>query len=235
MLEVRALHAGFGRLPVLRDVSVSLPGGRIVGLLGPNGAGKTTLLRAICGLATVHSGTIVFDGVDVTGRAAQDLVRLGLVLVPQGRLLFGEMTVAENLELGAYLARDRGEAAARLRRVHELFPILRERSAQPAALLSGGEQQMLAVGRALMSRPRCLLLDEPSIGLAPKIFDRILAVIDEINADGIPILIAEQNARKILRVAHDCYVLENGCVALEGRSRDLAGDQRVRDLYLGAA
>jgi branched-chain amino acid transport system ATP-binding protein len=235
MLEVRALHAGFGRLPVLRDVSVSLPGGRIVGLLGPNGAGKTTLLRAICGLATVHSGTIVFDGVDVTRRAAQDLVRLGLVLVPQGRLLFGEMTVAENLELGAYLARDRGEAAARLRRVHELFPILRERSAQPAALLSGGEQQMLAVGRALMSRPRCLLLDEPSIGLAPKIFDRILAVVDEINADGIPILIAEQNARKILRVAHDCYVLENGCVALEGRSRDLAGDQRVRDLYLGAA
>ena len=220
---------------MLRDVSVSLPGGRIVGLLGPNGAGKTTLLRAICGLATVHSGTIVFDGVDVTGRAAQDLVRLGLVLVPQGRLLFGEMTVAENLELGAYLARDRGEAAARLRRVHELFPILRERSAQPAALLSGGEQQMLAVGRALMSRPRCLLLDEPSIGLAPKIFDRILAVVDEINADGIPILIAEQNARKMLRVAHNCYVLENGCVALEGRSRDLAGDQRVRDLYLGAA
>ena len=220
---------------MLRDVSVSLPGGRIVGLLGPNGAGKTTLLRAICGLATVHSGTIVFDGVDVTGRAAQDLVRLGLVLVPQGRLLFGEMTVAENLELGAYLARDRGEAAARLRRVHALFPILRERSAQPAALLSGGEQQMLAVGRALMSRPRCLLLDEPSIGLAPKIFDRILAVVNEINADGIPILIAEQNARKMLRVAHNCYVLENGCVALEGRSRDLAGDQRVRDLYLGAA
>ena len=220
---------------MLRDVCISLPGGRIVGLLGPNGAGKTTLLRAICGLATVHSGTIVFDSVDVTRRAAQDLVRLGLVLVPQGRLLFGEMTVAENLELGAYLARDRGEAAARLRRVHELFPILRERSAQPAALLSGGEQQMLAVGRALMSRPRCLLLDEPSIGLAPKIFDRILAVVDEINADGIPILIAEQNARKILRVAHDCYVLENGCVALEGRSRDLAGDQRVRDLYLGAA
>src|SRR5918911_935148 len=235
MLEVRALHAGFGRLPVLRDVSVSLPGGRIVGLLGPNGAGKTTLLRAICGLATVHSGTIVFDGVDVTRRAAQDLVRLGLVLVPQGRLLFGEMTVAENLELGAYPPRARGEAAARLRRVHELFPILRERSAQPAALLSGGEQQMLAVGRALMSRPRCLLLDEPSIGLAPKIFDRILAVVDEINADGIPILIAEQNARKMLRVAHNCYVLENGCVALEGRSRDLAGDQRVRDLYLGAA
>ena len=220
---------------MLRDVSVSLPGGRIVGLLGPNGAGKTTLLRAICGLATVHSGTITFDGVDITGRAAQDLVRLGLVLVPQGRLLFGEMTVAENLELGAYLARDRGEAAARLRRVHELFPILRERSAQPAALLSGGEQQMLAVGRALMSGPRCLLLDEPSIGLAPKIFHRILAVVDEINADGIPILIAEQNARKMLRVAHNCYVLENGCVALEGRSRDLAGDQRVRDLYLGAA
>lgn len=235
MLEVRALQAGYGGLPVLRDVSIAVPSDRIVGLLGPNGAGKTTLLRAICGLATVQAGSVTFDGAAITGRPAQAIVRRGLVQVPQGRLLFGEMTVAENLELGAYRVRDRAEAEAQLQRVHELFPILRERGSQPAALLSGGEQQMLAVGRALMSKPRCLLLDEPSIGLAPKIFDAILEVVRQIHADGIPILIAEQNARKILRVADDCYVLENGRVALDGASRDLLGDPRVRDLYLGAA
>ena len=235
MLEVRGLSAGYGRSPVLRDVSLSVPAESIVGLLGPNGAGKTTLLRAISGLVALQGGRIEFAGEDVSGRAAPDLVRRGLVQVPQGRLLFGEMTVAENLELGAYRLGRSGEVRSLLRRVHDLFPILRERARQPAALLSGGEQQMLAVGRALMSKPRCILLDEPSIGLAPKVFDAILEVVRHIAADGIPILIAEQNARKILRLSDHCYILENGRVALSGASRDLAADDRIRDLYLGAA
>jgi branched-chain amino acid transport system ATP-binding protein len=235
MLEVRALDAGYGRLPVLRGISFTVPRAKIVGLLGPNGAGKTTLLRAICGLATVQAGSVVFDGTDITGHPAQDIVRRGLVHVPEGRLLFAAMSVAENLALGAHLIRDRTLNATMLDRVHALFPILRERHAQHAALLSGGEQQMLAIGRALMSQPRCLLLDEPSIGLAPKIFDVILDAVLRIHADGIPVIIAEQNARKILRISDECHVLENGRVALAGTSVALAADERIRDLYLGAA
>jgi branched-chain amino acid transport system ATP-binding protein len=233
MLEIRGLYAGYGRVPVLRDLSLSLPLDRIVGLLGPNGAGKSTLLRAICGMATIQAGTIAFAGQAITGRPTEDIVRLGLVHVPQGRLLFGDMTVAENLELGAHCLHDRAAVRGQLGLVHELFPILRERAGQFAALLSGGEQQMLAVGRALMGKPRCLLLDEPSIGLAPKIFDTILGVMRKIHASGIAILIAEQNARKILRVADDCTVLENGSVALSGDSQALSRDPRIRNLYLG--
>lgn len=233
MLEVSGLHAGYGRIPVLRDLSLSLLTDRIIGLLGANGAGKTTLLRAICGTATIQFGSIRFAGSAITGRSEEDIVRLGLIQVPQGRLLFGDMTVTENLELGAYRLRDRGAIRLQRRLVHELFPILDERARQPAALLSGGEQQMLAVGRALMAQPRCLLLDEPSIGLAPMMFDIILGVARKIHALGIAVLIAEQNAKKMLRVAHDCIVLENGGVALSGSSTALAGDPRIRDLYLG--
>jgi branched-chain amino acid transport system ATP-binding protein len=233
MLEVRNLDAGYGRVDVLRGVSMRVPAGKIVALLGANGAGKTTLLRAITGLASVHSGIVIFADHAVTGHSPESLVRNGLVLVPQGRLLFGDMTVRENLEMGAFTSRDRARYAVQLSRVEALFPILRERAYQMAGLLSGGEQQMLAVARALMSSPRCLLFDEPSLGLSPKAFATIIDAICRINADGIPVLIAEQNVRRVLQVAHYAYVLEAGRVALEGDGRALMNDDRIRASYLG--
>ena len=233
MLEVHQLSAGYGSITILRDVSLSVPPGKIVGLLGANGAGKSTLIRALSGLATIHAGEITFLGEPIADSTPQALVRRGLVHVPQGRMLFGEMTVRENLEMGAYLIPDSATFAAQLARVHALFPILEERASQPAALLSGGEQQMLAVGRALMARPRCLLLDEPSLGLGPKVFDTILDTIRVINAEGTPVLIAEQNARKILKLAHYVYVLENGRVAQEAESGHLLADEHIRASYLG--
>jgi branched-chain amino acid transport system ATP-binding protein len=235
MLEVRELSAGYGSIIILRNVTLSVPGGKIVGLLGANGAGKTTLMRAVSGLAVIHAGEITFQGKPIADATPQQLVRRGLVHVPQGRMLFGEMTVRENLEMGAYLISDAATLAAQLTRVHALFPILEQRATQPAALLSGGEQQMLAVGRALMAKPRCLLLDEPSLGLGPKVFDTILDTVRLINAEGTPVLIAEQNARKILRLAHYVYVLENGRVALEGESARLLADDHIRASYLGVS
>jgi branched-chain amino acid transport system ATP-binding protein len=230
-LRLTNFCAGYGRVPVVRDISLDIGEGRIVGLLGANGAGKTTLMRAVSGLATMQGGSVEFAGSDVTGVSSAQRVARGLIQVPQGRHLFGEMSVRENLEMGAYLVVDR-VARARLLDVFSLFPILRERERQPAALLSGGEQQMLAVGRALMSGPRCLLMDEPSLGLAPKTFDLILEVVKRINGDGTTIFIAEQNARKVLRVAHYCYVMENGRIATEGESTALLADDRIQRLYL---
>jgi branched-chain amino acid transport system ATP-binding protein len=235
MLEVHDLDAGYGRVRVLHGVSLSVPAGKIVALLGANGAGKTTLMRAIAGLASIHSGAITLAGETVTGRAPEALVRKGLVLVPQGRLLFGDMTVHENLEMGAYSVSDRERRETQLSRVEGLFPILRERAQQPAGLLSGGEQQMLAVARALMSSPRCLLLDEPSLGLSPKAFGTIIDAIRRINAEGIPVLIAEQNVRRVLRLADYVYVLETGRIELKGEARQLLADDRVRAAYLGMA
>ncbi len=233
MLEARDLDAGYGRARVLRGVSLTVPAGKIVALLGANGAGKTTLLRAISGLASIQAGVITFAGATVTGRAPEALVRDGLVLVPQGRLLFGDMTVRENLEMGAFTVTSRETWDMQLLRVETLFPILRERAQQPAGLLSGGEQQMLAVARALMSSPRCLLLDEPSLGLSPKAFGTIIEAVRRINAEGIPVLIAEQNVRRILRLADYVYVLETGRVAFEGESKQLMNDDRIRASYLG--
>jgi branched-chain amino acid transport system ATP-binding protein len=235
MLEVRDLHAGYGRVPVLRGVSLSVPPKTIVGLLGANGAGKTTLILAISGLASVHSGDIRFEGTAVTHARPEILVRRGLVQVPQGRLLFGDMSVEENLEMGAYTVRGSAAFAAALVRVHAMFPVLRERAQQAAAVLSGGEQQMLALGRALMANPRCLLLDEPSLGLAPKVLDTILDVVERVRAAGTPVLIADQNARKVLKLAQYCYVLENGRIVLEGESRQLASHPGVVASYLGAS
>jgi branched-chain amino acid transport system ATP-binding protein len=235
MLEVEGLLAGYGRVSVLRDVSIRVPEDKIVGLLGANGAGKTTLIRAISGLASIHAGEIHFFGERTNELSPQGLVRRGLVQVPQGRLLFGEMSVRENLEMGAYLVRTSEEFERQLDFVHALFPILRERAHQSAGLLSGGEQQMLAVGRALMSKPRCLLLDEPSLGLAPKVFSAILDAVGRIHRLGIPVLIAEQNARKVLKFADYCYVLENGRVAFEGEPRSLSAEAEVRASYLGAS
>jgi branched-chain amino acid transport system ATP-binding protein len=233
-LRLTEFCAGYGRVPVVRDINLEIATGRIVGLLGANGAGKTTLMRAVSGLATVQRGRIEFAGNDVTSLSSADLVARGLIQVPQGRHLFGEMSVRENLEMGAYLVAGEAEKT-RMQEVFSLFPILRERERQAAALLSGGEQQMLAVGRALMSGPRCLLMDEPSLGLAPKAFDLILDVVKRINAAGTTVFIAEQNARKVLRVAHYCYVLENGRIAAEGESDVLLADDRIQRSYLGVA
>jgi branched-chain amino acid transport system ATP-binding protein len=233
MLEVCNLAAGYGRVGVLRSVSLNVPAGKIVALLGANGAGKTTLMRAITGLASIHGGSITFAGKTVTGRAPEALVREGLVLVPQGRLLFGDMTVRENLEMGAFTVVGRDTWQAQLTLVETMFPILRERPGQLAGLLSGGEQQMLALARALMSSPRCLLLDEPSLGLSPKAFGTIIDAIRRINAQGIPVLIAEQNVRRILRLADYVYVLETGRIQVEGEGRQLMADDRIRASYLG--
>jgi branched-chain amino acid transport system ATP-binding protein len=233
-LRLTGFCAGYGRVPVVREINLDIGEGRIVGLLGANGAGKTTLMRAVSGLATMQGGRIEFAGNDVTSLSSADLVARGLIQVPQGRHLFGEMSVRENLEMGAYLVSGQDEKA-RMQEVFSLFPILRERERQAAALLSGGEQQMLAVGRALMSGPRCLLMDEPSLGLAPKAFDLILDVVKRINAGGTTVFIAEQNARKVLRVAHYCYVLENGRIATEGESSVLLADDRIQRSYLGVA
>ena len=233
-LRLTGFCAGYGRGPVVRDINLEIATGRIVGMLGANGAGKTTLMRAVSGLATMQGGRIEFAGNDVTGLSSAGLVARGLIQVPQGRHLFGEMSVRENLEMGAYLVAGEAEKT-RMQEVFSLFPILRERERQAAALLSGGEQQMLAVGRALMSGPRCLLMDEPSLGLAPKAFDLILDVVKRINAAGTTVFIAEQNTRKVLRVAHYCYVLENGRIASEGESDVLLADDRIQRSYLGVA
>jgi branched-chain amino acid transport system ATP-binding protein len=233
-LRLANFSAGYGRVPVVRDISLEIADGRIVGLLGANGAGKTTLMRAVSGLATVQGGRVVLTGDDITQVSSAERVARGLIQVPQGRHLFRDMSVRENLEMGAYLV-GVDVAQRRIQEVFALFPILRERERQLAALLSGGEQQMLAVGRALMSGPRYLLMDEPSLGLAPKAFDLILEVVQRINATGTTVFIAEQNAHKVLRVAHYCYVLENGRIAIEGESAVLLADDRIQRSYLGVS
>jgi branched-chain amino acid transport system ATP-binding protein len=235
MLEVSGAVAGYGPVDVLKSVSIRVPDGAIVGILGANGAGKTTLLQTISGLVALRRGDIKLDGNAIGRHRADEIVAMGLIHVPQGRMLFPEMSVIENLEMGAFLGRDKAKFARDLDRVFAMFPILKERRGQAAAFLSGGEQQMLAIGRALMSEPKFLTLDEPSLGLGPRIFDEILAVVQSINREGISILIAEQNARKTFRVAHYCYVIENGTIALEGTSAELAKDPRVQKAYLGDA
>ncbi len=229
------LSAGYGRFPVLRSVNIRLGAGQIVALLGANGAGKTTLMRALSGLATIHGGAVLLFGTNTTRWPSVKLVRNGLIHVPQGRRLFRDMTVRENLEMGAYLLGDHAVMEARMNEVFSLFPVLHERAGQRASVLSGGEQQMLAIGRALMTGPRCLLLDEPSLGLAPKTFGLILNVVRNINANGTSILIAEQNASKVLRLAHYSYVLENGRIAAEGASEALLANGQIRTSYLGEA
>ncbi len=234
MLSIEGLRSGYTRIDAIKGVSLIVPDRSIVGVLGANGAGKTALLRAISGLNPVRGGRVSFDGHDLTQASADVVVRRGLIQVPQGRALFGSMTVRENLELGAYLEGDGRVVRERLEHVVALFPILGERATQAAAFLSGGEQQMLAIGRALMASPKLLLLDEPSLGLAPKVFDVILEKVRQIHAAGASILITEQNARKVLRLASHCYVLENGSIAFDGTGTDLAKDPRVERTYLGA-
>jgi branched-chain amino acid transport system ATP-binding protein len=234
MLKLENMHAVYGPIEALHGVSLTVPQGSIVGILGANGSGKTTLFKAIAGLVRVSEGKVSFNGKVLTNQPTEKIVAQGVSLIPQGRLLFPEMTVLENLEMGAYLLHDNAEFTKRLKSVQTMFPILKERSHQMVALMSGGEQQMLAIGRALMGQPELILLDEPSIGLAPKIFDQILHTVKEINAlRKTTIVIAEQNVRKILKVVDYAYVLEAGKVALNGTAQELAGNESIRRAYLG--
>ena len=233
MLEIRNMIAGYGRIVVLRDITLEVRESAIVGLLGPNGAGKSTLIKSISGLTRVHSGEILFEGKPIQGRAPEDIVARGIIQVPQGRMLFPELSVGDNLQLGAYRRGARRAYQSTFDMVERYFPILRERRQQRAGLLSGGEQQMLAIGRAMMAQPRLLILDEPSLGLAPRIVDDIFDVLRKINADGITILMAEQNAMKVLQTANNVYVLENGSIAHAGTSQALAQDATIKRSYLG--
>ncbi len=235
MLKVDRLRAGYGHADVLRDVTIEVGEGKIVGILGPNGAGKTTLLRTISGLTKVISGQITFDSVSIENMAAEDIVGAGLIHVPQGRMLFPDLTIEENLQLGSFRSKARASYAKNLARAEGYFPILRERRGQRAGVLSGGEQQMLAIGRALMAEPRLLILDEPSLGLAPRIIDDIFEVLAHINREGVTILVAEQNAMKTLEYAQSVYVLESGHIAHSGSSAELSNSEAIQRSYLGVA
>lgn len=230
-LETKGLRAGYGRIPVVRDVSLRVRSGEVVALLGSNGVGKSTLLKAIAGLVRPEAGSVRLFGEDVTGMPPERMVALGLALVPEGRMLFGPLTVAENLALGAYAA---GGGQETLERVLALFPVLGKRLAQPASTLSGGEQQMLAIGRALMSRPRVMLLDEPSLGLAPRVVADIFDVLDELRSDGIGVLLVEQDANLALKHADRGYVMRGGRIVMEGSAADLRRNDDVRLAYLGS-
>jgi branched-chain amino acid transport system ATP-binding protein len=233
LLRVEELGVRYGAIDALRGVSVEVHGGEIVTLIGSNGAGKSTLLRAVSGLARPSRGRVVLEGVDVTTARPEAIVGMGCSHVPEGRRVFASLTVLENLQMGAWPRR--GVESEGLARVFGLFPRLRERLRQPAGTLSGGEQQMLAIGRALMAEPVLVLLDEPSLGLAPRLVAQIFEIVQTINAQGTTVVLVEQNARQALRVAHRAYVLETGCVALEGPAAELARDPRVRRAYLGEA
>ncbi len=232
MLEVKALRAGYGAIEVLRGVDLDVAAGEIVALLGSNGAGKSTLNNNICGLYRPLAGTIRFDGTEIAGAPSMRIVEAGLVQVPEGRRVFPNLSVRENLELGSY-RRGRGARAKNLDRVLSIFPRLNERLAQSAGTLSGGEQQMLAIGRGLMGEPRLLILDEPSLGLSPLLVEEMFALIGRLNRDGLAILLVEQNVVQSLAIAHRAYVLENGRIALSGEAADLAQDPELRKSYLG--
>jgi branched-chain amino acid transport system ATP-binding protein len=235
MLELEDLRVGYGNIEALHGISLSVGEGEIVTLIGANGAGKTTTLMTISGCVRARSGAIRFRGRDISGLPPHEIVALGLVQSPEGRKIFPRLTVAENLEMGAFTRRDPDGIAADQNRVFELFPILAERRRQPGGTLSGGEQQMLAIARALMARPRLLLLDEPSLGLAPLVVSRIFEVIRELNREGATILLVEQNAQMALKAAHRGYVLETGTIAMADAADKLLSDPRVRSAYLGDA
>ena len=233
MLEIRDLEAAYGDARALSGVTLSVGPGEIVALLGPNGAGKSTLLKAIAGLVRPRAGTIRWEGEDLSRVGAHQIVERGLAMVPEGRRLFGSMSVEENLELGAFAARARNAGRANLERVYALFPDLRERRRQTVRALSGGQQQMVAVGRALMASPRLLMLDEPSLGIAPRLVRSILDALVEINRGGVAVFLVEQNVQAALTLAHRAYVLEGGRIVGEGTGAALLQDPHVRRAYLG--
>jgi branched-chain amino acid transport system ATP-binding protein len=233
ILEVRDVQAFYGRIQALKGISLDVADGEIVTLIGSNGAGKSTTLRAINGLVHPREGSILFQGEDISNKPPHEIVQLGISQSPEGRHVFPRMSVMENLELGAYQRKDKDGIGEDQERVFKLFPRLAERKSQRAGTLSGGEQQMLAIGRALMARPKLLLLDEPSMGLAPIFVERIFEIIVEINKQGTPVLLVEQNALMALDVADRGYVLETGTVALAGDAKDLSANEQVRKTYLG--
>lgn len=232
-LEIRDLHVSYGGIRALKGIDLTVEEGQIVTLIGANGAGKSTTLRAISGLQKPQSGSILYGSEELVGLPAKEIVRRGIIHVPEGRRVFPDMTVAENLKIGAFLRKDKDGIASDMDYVYSLFPRLKERSWQPAGTLSGGEQQMLAVGRALMSRPKVLMMDEPSLGLAPLIVKDIFSIIRRVNADGITVLLIEQNANAALRIADYGYVLETGVIALTGTGDELLRNESVREAYLG--
>ncbi|WP_338472027.1 ABC transporter ATP-binding protein [Niallia sp. XMNu-256] len=233
MLKVDGIDVYYGNIHALKEVSLDVKQGEIVTLIGANGAGKTTLLKTISGLLNPKKGSITFDGVSIDGKQTQWIVKKGISQVPEGRRVFAAMSVEENLELGAYLRRDKQEIKKDFEKVYELFPRLLERRKQASGTLSGGEQQMLAMGRALMARPRLLLLDEPSMGLAPLLVKTIFHIIQEINSTGTTIMLVEQNANMALSIAHRAYVIETGRVVLHGAAEELRASEQVKMAYLG--
>ena len=234
MLKIEDLEVSYGAVQTLRGISMEVNDGEIVSLIGANGAGKTTTLHAITGLVPIKSGSVIYDGYDLRKTDPSRIVTMGLAHVPEGRQVFTRMTVAENLAMGAYFRKDKKAIADDLERVYARFPRLKERAKQLAGTLSGGEQQMLAVGRALMSRPKLLMMDEPSLGLAPLVVRDIFSIIQEINKQGVTILLIEQNANMALKIADVGYVLETGRITLTGSGKDLLSNDAVRAAYLGA-
>jgi branched-chain amino acid transport system ATP-binding protein len=232
LLEVRGLRGGYGRADVLRGVDLQVNRGEIVALLGSNGAGKTTLNSIVCGLVPASGGRVQFDGVDLTNRHYRDVVKAGLIQVPEGRRIFPNLSVRENLELGAF-ARARQRRAANLERVFAIFPRLAERTVQKAGTMSGGEQQMLAIGRGLMAEPRLLILDEPSLGLSPLLVEELFALIQRLHADGLSVLLVEQNVAQSLAIAQRAVVLENGQQRFAGTPRELLASSELKRAYLG--
>jgi branched-chain amino acid transport system ATP-binding protein len=237
MFKVNSVNIFYGVIRILRDVSITIDQGELVTLIGSNGAGKSTLLNGISGIIKLHSGTIQFMGTDITRKRPNEIVKLGIVHAPEGKQLFGSLTVMENLELGAYLRfnwrNNKSEISKDLERIFELFPILKERENQVSGTLSGGEQQMLTIGRALMSRPKLMLLDEPSLGLAPLVVSEIFEVIRRLKREGATLLLVEQNARAALKTADRAYVMENGMITIEGGALELLHQERITMAYLG--
>ncbi len=233
MLVLENVSVNYGAIEALRGISMRVEKGEVVTLIGANGAGKTTTLRTITGLLEPREGRVMFEGEDISGKPTHKLVARGISMSPEGRGVFANLSVRENLQMGAYLQTNRAEIAADMKRVFEMFSRLKERENQKAGTLSGGEQQMLAIGRALMSRPRLLLLDEPSLGLAPLVVHTIFEAIDDIRSKGTTILLVEQNAHAALKHSDRAYVLETGEIVMEGPSKDLANDPRIKEAYLG--
>ena len=233
LLEVKNLKVSYGLIQAIKDVSFTVEEGQIVTLIGANGAGKTTIMHAVSGLIPKQSGKITFDGKDITAVQPHKLINMGIAHVPEGRRIFQELTVEENLQLGAYTRRDKKEIAATLEEIYQRFPVLKERARQIAGTLSGGEQQMLAMSRALMSHPRLLLLDEPSMGLSPLYVGTIFDMIRRVNEEGTTVLLVEQNAKKALAIADQAYVLEIGNITKSGPGAELLGDDSIRKAYLG--
>ncbi|HLO93415.1 MAG TPA: ABC transporter ATP-binding protein [Burkholderiaceae bacterium] len=233
LLEVSGLKVAYGGIQAVKGVDFEVHQGELVSLIGANGAGKTTTLKAVTGLQPVAGGDIEFMGKSIKGQGAWDLVKQGLVMVPEGRGTFTRMTIVENLQMGAYIRNDKAQIEADIERVFRIFPRLKERATQLAGTMSGGEQQMLAMGRALMTQPKVLLLDEPSMGLSPIMVDKIFEVVNDIHGQGVTILLVEQNASRALAVANRGYVMESGVITMTGAGKDLLNDPKVRAAYLG--